>query len=297
MPRATPETVRRPIVVTWCVARKTVPASARFMENSGSTSDRVDAWLGTLRDAPPTVPARDLYAGRAFCLAREAADRYGADLSVVSAGLGWVTATTVVPAYDVTVGAGGLQGHDFDLAAWWRSVVAGPFSTTPGRDLANRPLVLACVASAYASFFSDALCSVPRERLRIFGSGLAQRLGGGLSYAVMPYDDRLDVLVPGTRADFAQRALRHYLFEIGPSTDTEGDKRRIEAALAGLAKNPIRPGRSLGDEEIRARIRQTVAETGLGRTAMLRHFRDVLGIACEQSRFARLYREALPDGH
>jgi AraC-like DNA-binding protein len=207
-----------------------------------------------------------------------------------------VTAETVVPAYDVTVGAGGLQGSEVDLAAWWRSVVGGPYSTAPRDDLADRPLVLACVASAYAPFFSDALGSVSPARLRIFGSGLARHLNGALSHAVMPYDDRLDVLVPGTRADFAQRALRHYLFNIGPSTDAEGDKRRIEAALNGLPKHRIRSGQSLGDDEIRASINQIAAETGMARTAMLRHFRDVLGIACEQSRFARLYEEAQRNG-
>jgi len=289
---------RRPIIVTWCVARKSVSGGVRFESASGSRAERAAAWLLTLRGVAPAAPARDLYAGRAFRLAREAAQRYDADLSVVSAGLGWVTAGTIIPAYDVTVGLGGLDGNgeDIDLGAWWRSVVAGPFSTPPERDLAGRPLVLACIANAYAPFFSESLASVPRAQLRIFGSGLARRLTPDLSEVMMPYDDRLNVVMPGTRADFAQRALHHYLFTLRPSTDVEADKARVAASLEGVKKPHVRSGRSVSDDDVRALIRATAAESSLARTAMLRHFRDVLGVACEQSRFARLYAEEFQGG-
>ena len=46
------------------------------------------AWLAALESEQGIAPAAVLYSGRAFALAREAADLIGADLGVISAGLG-----------------------------------------------------------------------------------------------------------------------------------------------------------------------------------------------------------------
>lgn len=217
-------------------------------------------------------------------------------MSVVSAGLGWVRGETAIPSYDLTLARGSLAGHiagAFDPDVWWRSVVTGPFSTPPIDDLDDRPIVLACVSQEYASFFATELERVPQGKLRIFGSGLGRKLPERLGRAVMPYDERLGSLVGGTRADFAQRALAHYLFTLQPTDDLEKDAALVREAMSGLpSPKAIPTRRQLSDSEVRALIKSLLKQVG-SRTRMLRHIRDVSGVACEQSRFARLYSEVV----
>ena len=252
-------------------------------------------WREILDGANDLRPAINLYQGRAFSIARNAAQRSGADLSIVSAGLGWVRSQANVPNYDLTVSRSSLASYisgSFDRDAWWRSVVTGPFSTSPAEDLKIRPVILACVSQDYASFFTAELEHVPVGSLRIFGSGLEKKLSANLGKAVMPYDERLSRLSSGTRADFAQRALAHYLFALSPTGVLDEDAASVRAAMAGLPPinaSPVR--RQLSDAELRAIIRTLVPQIG-SRSRMLRHIRDTYGVACEQSRFARLYSEA-----
>ena len=72
--------------------------------------------------------------------------------------------------------------------------------------------------------------------LRIFGWRLQDDLPASLHKSVMNYDARLEAALPGTRNDFAQRAMAHFVDVVLPmgGTDSETHRRRIEGALAGL---------------------------------------------------------------
>jgi hypothetical protein len=289
----------RPLVVTWCGARKRRAGETLVLDAPPAPQAEVQAvWRNTLLTAKRIAVASDLYVGRAFRIARDSAQRFGADFSIASAGLGWLTGVTRIPAYDLTLARNALSSRisdTIDVQAWWTSVCAGPFSTSPSQDLDGRPLVLACVSQEYATIFSSALERVPLSTLRIFGSGIKRRLPENLQQAVMPYDDRLAAIAGGTRSDFAQRALRHFLFTIVPTSDPEVDRAAVAACMVGLPE-PLHPPKRLqrGDAEIVRLIKSQLSIVGARRTPMLRHLRDVLGIACEQGRFARLFDKAMP---
>jgi hypothetical protein len=113
----------------------------------------------------------------------------------------------------------------------------------------------------------------------------------------MPYDARFDGdggPLPGTHADFSQRALHHFVRDVLPRTRRAGHVAHAEAVedfLSGL--KPPRPllRKRVGDEEITVLINrhwhQVQGQSGL----MLRLLRDKLHVACEQTRFRDLFRE------
>jgi hypothetical protein len=148
------------------------------------------------------------------------------------------------------------------------------------------------LSRAYAPLIVSILKSARLGTLRIFGAGLEAVLPPTLKACVLPYDDRLAALTPGTRADFAQRALLHYVTSIyGESNmSLDEDKTAVRAALAKLPKPPRGPKRpSVDDASLRAVIKRLLPTIGRRRSVMLRHLRTVEGIACEQSRFNRLF--------
>ena len=182
----------------------------------------------------------------------------------------------------------------FDLSAWWSAVGAGPISTSLERVLTQSQgrVTLLALTKPYAAMVGTSLAALSEELtagLRIFGWRLQDDLPASLHGSVMNYDARLEAVLPGTRSDFSQRAMAHFVDVVLPmgGEDSETHRRQIEAALAGLVapERVARPRAS--DDEILGWLGQaTQAGGGVGR--LLRRIRDQ-GIACEQSRFARLH--------
>jgi hypothetical protein len=293
-------TVARPLVITPCTSRKRNPPRllARDLPPGGQ-AQLSGAWLSLLEQAQPDRPAMDLYVGSAFVRAKKAASLVGADLAVISAGLGLVMGNTVIPSYNLTLSRGGVSTQvsgDFDSALWWDAISRGPYATDFVHALRHRPLVLVCLSRAYAPLVVTALRTVPRERLRIFGLGLEGVLPADLAECVLPYDTRLGVTVlRGTLADFAQRALFHYVSEIRSKPDSlEDDRSAVIAAFDNVVKPAPLPKRmSIDDASLREVIAELLPTVGHRRSAMLRYLRDAKGTACEQGRFARLFMEVV----
>ena len=290
----------RPLVITPCSSRKRQQPSIRAAAlPRGTQQELCEAWLCALRGVSPERRAEDVYAGRAFGLAKLAATVLGADFAIASAGLGMVMANTLIPSYDLTISRGGLRANlrgTFDSAAWWQEISKGPYATDPRVELRNRPLVLVCLSRAYAPLIEDVLESVPPDKLRIFGAGLDYVLPTSLKACVLPYDLRLDAGIPGTRGDFAQRALLHYV-KVIHGVDTMPIDEEKSAVLAELAKAPKLkppPKRPRADDEaIRAVIARLLPTIGPRRSTMLRYLRDVEGLACEQGRFYSLFADVV----
>lgn len=238
--------------------------------------------------------------GRGFSLGRDAAASAGVPLFVVSAGLGLVPGAREVPAYGLTVGArtndaiaARVDGR-FDPQAWWRLVRIGPFSTNWDALFAGDGLVLLALSQSYARMVATDLASLGSDRhrrLRLFGTGIDPVLTGALAPNIMPYDARLEAIRPGTRTDFAQRALAHFAGAIRTSADPVDDAVAVKESLSHHTA-PVRIDRPRADDEfvIGAISRHMQSTRGIGR--ILRRVRDHDRIACEQRRFTRLYRIA-----
>ena len=292
-------------IIVPCASRKHIAPSeiaGAVTLPRGAQGDIESAWRRRIDELPLACRADELYAGRGFKLARRAAASADAPLYVASAGLGLVAGYQRVPSYGLTVADGVPDSitdrvtGGFDLARWWGAVSRGPFSTAAS-DLPEGPLpVVAALSRPYARMISAELGGVRApDRWRLIGTGLEVLLPSAMRDSVMPYDQRLEGIFPGTRADFPQRALVHFVEEVlrcNPTGDIEAHATAVKAALsrAVAPERTRRPRR--GDPEIREAIRRRVgSETGIAR--LLRRLRDEDGIACEQARFGRLYREVL----
>ncbi len=264
-------------------------------------------WLRLVRELRPTAEASRLYGGRSFGLGRDAAHRFRADLYIVSAGLGFVPGERRVPPYGLTVSGRGpesVAAHavgGFDSADWWHAVASGPYSTRIDECLGARGtgLVLIALTKPYAEMFGAALADAlgnAAERVRLFGRGLSGHVPAALEPLIMPYDDRLDVLLPGTRTDFSVRALSHFANNVAANRGTFAEHRELVSAAMACVTPPARVERPrLPDDAIVALIQEHLKTTsGIGRT--LRRLRDEDAIACEQARFTRLYRIAAAQG-
>lgn len=261
------------------------------------------AWLAKVGQLPLESEAGSLYGGRGFALGREVALRFGARLFVISAGLGLLEADRKVPLYGMTVSGRGPESivaradGPFDPSRWWEAVSGSAYSAELGACLAGpgRGRVLIALTRPYACMFGPALARAVvgiEDRVRIFGRGLTGVLPAGLLPLVMPYDDGLDAIIPGTRADFSQRALSHFANEISPAGSGLPQDLRAVAFAMSVVTAPARPKRPrASDEEVVARIRAHLpAAGGIGET--LHRLRKVDFVACEQKRFTRLYHFA-----
>ena len=301
------------VVLTACTNRKRIapPTELRATSLSAGPLQLVaSCWLDRLRQASPCVRAGDLYAGRGFTEARAAAGH--ANFYVVSAGLGIIRTDVTIPAYSLTVAPGaddsvlGRMEGSTAIADWWRAgPTNSPFHVSLDEIVRQHKgrLILAALPSAYLKMLAcdlENLSEQARGRLRLFCAARPAGLPGSLTKAVMPYDARLDgpdSPAPGTRSDFAQRAMRHFTEIILPQSDaaaTAGAHRTaVERALTSF-----RPQRSIErskatDAEIIALIAQHWGAAGGRAGRMLRLLRDSLGIACEQRRFTHLFQTAI----
>ena len=266
--------------------------------------DLESAWAARLANLESVVPVSRLYAGRGFRLAGDAAAFVSAPLFIVSAGLGLVDAKRLVPSYGITVGGRGLDtiadrvADQFDADAWWQAVSRGRFASPLSVLFQGAMPVLAALTQPYALMLAKALGKLPAtalERLRICGLGLAELLPENVRLSVMPYDERLQSIFPGTRADFAQRALHHFakhVLPVHPHGDAQEHRDAVLAALSA-GRTPTRHQRPrLSDEALIDVIAVRLARGPRGIQRTLRALRDEEGIACEQARFTRLYHSA-----
>jgi|UPI00082D2AFD hypothetical protein len=261
-------------------------------------------WMSRLRTAATQGDAKSLYMGRGFSLGASAAAHAAVPLFVVSAGLGVVAGTRAVPSYGLTVGTrtddaiGPRMTGGIDSAAWWRTVTGGPFSMQWQSVVEVGGLVLIALSQAYAGLIAEDLSAmnpIDVRRMRFFGTGLDQVLPAALRSSIMPYDARLDALWPGTRTDFAQRALAHFAKAVVHSEDPADDAAAVSRALQDhRAPERIERPRAGDDVLIMAIRRHLRATSGIGR--ILRRLREQDQIACEQRRFTRLYHAAVQQG-
>jgi hypothetical protein len=259
------------------------------------------AWQALIAGEKHLTTARQLYRGRAFALALHAADKLHADLGIISAGLGYIRGHTRVPSYDLTVRPGSPSSvtnrvrGTFDPQSWWSSVASGPFSTPLVEDMEDRPLVALCLSRGYALLIARDLLTAlrkPSSEIRIFGLSIIKCLPADLRPFVLPYDERLSqVGLAGTRVDFPQRALAHYVEFVAPETgvDLKREHDAVNRMLLRVRHLPPRVQKRVEDQVIKELIRNLIPQLGPSRTRILAHLRHSRGLSCEQRRFASLF--------
>ena len=268
-------------------------------------------WRGRVASARSVKPASEIYSGRSFQEALAAAAIAGTDLRIISAGMGLIKASRLIPSYGLTVTQGAKDDvgrrtiGTFDPAQWWQLIQDGDGSPLAGLIRSNPSgLTVLGLSRAYAPLVTADLLALKRQerqRLRIFGLSIATALPSDLQPYVMPYDDRLDgpdSSVRGTRGDFASRALRHFVDHVwraSPKGSLASHNEAVTRLLVGWRPAPKFSRQALPDDEIIVAIQKSLNKTKHRSSYALRHLRDVDGIACEQRRFKELFKRAIEE--
>lgn len=272
-----------------------------------SLASLMRVWVGAITSAVQHETVINLYKGRSFTEAKGAADEIDAELYVISAGHGLIHSEDRLPAYNLSVSASPgnelphlLLGLQKTAADWWQ-LLTQQFpedrSVSAMMTRTGAALILLAVPSPYLRLISKDLAVLEDEqiaRLRIFTSEFgASELPQRLRSAVMPYNERLEGLprFGGTRVDFPQRALRHFVVVLkGHLLPLDLAKDRIVYLMSELVK-PVLPKREKkSDAEIAELIKLNWARLNGSSAALLRFLRDDALVACEQNRFAILRR-------
>ncbi len=294
-------------IVTNCTQRKSVQERIHFAQlpHVREVKRLAKAWQRVIGRAADVGPVQALYQGRSIVDTVATAAYLRSSWYVVSAGLGLVRSDQPVPAYECTVAAGSELDDRLRLLGatasdWWNAITAP--QPQPLSRLIRRSLTLLALPSSYLRMTHDDLARVPPAKagqLRIFTSTAgAQFVPKHLADCVMPYDDRLESVpnYAGTRADFPQRALRHFVETLEATSLRLPDARMaVSSTLAHRPRQVRSTGRRMSDEEIREVLKEQWARHKGSSTRLLRFLRDEARISCEQKRFSRIWQAMAAD--
>lgn len=305
----------RVALVSSCTNRKKLSAAPELQARNlpeGAAESVAREWVKRLDAAPQRVGAKNLYAGRAFTEVLAANPFLTGGTHILSAGLGLVALDQPAPGYSLTVagrdpdnilkkisGAERLRSSD-----WWQALTHAlgtirPLSRLIGES-ADTLFVLA-LPSTYVELVQEDLGHLLGEaaaRTRIIGlPSLRKSLPESVRGSLISYDERLEAADSGwagTRSDFPQRAARHFLSAILPASENgsiDEHASRVSDFLSRLSR-PTTPMRQRHtDEALKEIIRDMWVESEGRVTNGLRLLRREKKIACEQSRFKRLFWE------
>jgi DGQHR domain-containing protein len=136
------------------------------------------------------------------------------------------------------------------------------------------------------------------RNVRILGCESTQNIDERLKQYVMPYANNLDgedSPIPGTKADLPQRALYHFTSQIvsqTPKASTLEHTKLVEHSLAHVKQVKVPQRLKMTDDELVSTIIEFWNEANGKSAEMLKILRQKKGIACEQSRFGRLFKIA-----
>jgi hypothetical protein len=306
----------RVALVSSCTHRKKLAPSQELLARTLPESSLLalaQEWTRRLSLADKKIPARDLYAGRAFTEVLAAKDASNADLYVISAGLGLLEVSQHVPAYSLTVvGAdednvlSKVSGERVKPKQWWAALSSALGRERPLTSLIEESkdhLFVFALPSTYLDLVAEDIAGVTAnaaKRIRIVGlPSLAKAIPKSLASNLIAYDERLEATnsgMAGTRSDFPQRAARHFVTSVLSSPNSATDSAQSHAVrasefLAGFERPQIPSRERHSDDMLKNVIRGMWPETQGRVTNGLRLLRRGRGIACEQSRFKRLFWE------
>ncbi|MFB6698014.1 hypothetical protein [Streptomyces rubiginosohelvolus] len=301
--------MRQLSLVVTCTDRKAdKPEAALCARNlpKGSVKQRSDNWQelihsATARGGSSLPSLTDLYRGDHWARSRRlvtaaSAAGYRAQLWVASAGLGLQPVepeTRTAPAYAATFStrhADSVATSAAENAQWWGHLQEGTGQATL-QDLGKRGPVLMALSEVYASAMEEELLALGErggEALLVGGvrevPGVHRvRSDAGLSHAL-----------GGTLTSLNARMATAWLEHSTGHALTSPEAQKTWNAWSTATTKPVQYNREpMSDDDVIAFIGQETAKVpGISRTRLLRALRDS-GRACEQSRFASLYKRTM----
>lgn len=287
------------IVVT-CTERKILPVPEDLQVRSlpeGSIPERYDVWRARVDSAVDRVPLDRLYAGEAWVQAKHlahAATRRGFRVEVVvaSAGLGLCDVREPGPAYGATFTTGhsdSVGRTGIECGEWWSHLA--PHASERLLRASTRGPVLLVLSAAYAAVLRSDL-------VRLANAGGDLLLVGGREdihgLPRLPADRALNAQLGGTLSSLNLRMATAWLGQNdGGALFTREGLDRWTSWATGVRRE-LAPSRTpLTDTQVLDFISDLRgADPRVSATRGLRLLRQA-GFACEQQRFATLFRQGV----
>lgn len=299
------------LIIVPCSSQKSVITPSRLNADTfhAKTLDEyAQQWVGRVRAAKKTYLPDQVYAGQGITIAREASEHLDAGLHILSAGLSMVSPTQRIPGYDLTVNSGGPGpfnnvNESANAVDWWDSLNRAFGHRAPLARLIKKQdsLVIVALSESYLLMVEPELKKIAKaecKKLRLITSSKT-KLSNELAAIAIRYDQRLNTAAGarrGANTTFIQRALLHYsqLLTDNPRTHSVKGQQALVEQSFGDAIIHERPSRlKLADPELLQVIKTLLKKKVLTRASSLELIRHEKGIACEQSRFNRLYDQVL----
>ncbi len=295
---------------------QSVEAAMRFDALvSSSCAFGVRRWLQAADQCETLTVARALYAGTGWNCTSRAQNLldHTCELWIASAGFGLVAGDERLPAYEATFAAQnnrvadrllGFKSPSTAHAAWWAAIneARGKTPTPLQTTFSGYERVIVALSAPYMTALRSDLELLAEtlgpDALWLVAVGAQpQTLSPSLRECVVPLTSDIEGLVAGARITLNMRALIWWLEEIVPVAgwNRAAQRREIECQLRGLKPKTTIKKQSLSDAEVVNWIEKQRDAMGRewprgGKTGLLRTLRAG-GLACEQSRFSRLYAE------
>lgn len=292
------------IIVTNCTRRKRIKPGKSIEALSRLEDESIEAyasrWIEHAQTHPVKVVPEELYCSRGYGEAIRAGHKVGADIYTISAGFGLLTNEHTIPPYNFTLSD--LGNLTVTLDDWWRAInLAKDSQDILTEILMDESIDLAfiSISNSYMRLIEKELLNLPEQALKKLRLVIGYKPPTRLEEFAIKYDSRLDgpdSPIRGTRADFNSRALHHFVENVVLKTKDHSieNHKDFANALLETMSPPSSPKRQKAtDEEIKALIKKNWREAGGRSGSALRLLRDKSGVACEQGRFAELFRQVI----
>jgi hypothetical protein len=295
-------------VVVTCTDRKTARAPSELAVRTlpkGPTSLRATEWTKRLESSrTERIPVRELYIGNHWSIVKSLeaeAALVGVDLTVwvASAGYGMLSMDSEIRPYAATFSNGPDSiGNEEAGKSWWHTLTQWTIPGVACRSFAEllkgslgRP-VLVAASAPYIGAMQDDLAAAgqlsSRGKFGVIAAGL--RKAGALEPYLIPGDSRFQRTLRGPTHSLNVAILRHAIRRSEQwYPDVAELRAQFELELKSLPPTATYDRAPQSDEQVQEFIRrETVLSPGIAQTQLLRRLRSK-GLACEQSRFKRLY--------
>ncbi len=305
-------------VVVTCTKSKTVavPESLKLRAvKRGSVEERSSSWFQRLQNSSADrFQVRNIYKGDHWAAAKDICDIANGEKNQVwvsSAGFGLLSLDDRVPGYSATfsgahpdcvVSKSKVEDRRSALADWWDSLCRWPKSKLrPKRSVHSlaiespgTPLIVIGSEEYLFAMRRDLLAAIAElnnpNLLSIFSAGCKQL--EGLDENLVPYDARMQNFVGGALRSLNMRVARWVLGECKrakPTNDLLRKKVNEQLTRQPAYELPVR--NLMSDDAVRKFILQELnRDSRASHSPLLRMLRDQ-NKACEQKRFASLFRE------
>lgn len=294
------------IIVSNCTNRKSSkvkklqPTSSMYSLNN--VDEFLEEWFALINNFEEKRPAISIYQGRSVSEISHAKKILNAEVYFLSAGLGLINERDFIPNYDLTISEGinslksSFQKWSINEEIWWEKLHSKrSIESFLNSNVGN---IFIALPNSYLKMIIPYLTKLDHETLkkvRLFlHPNSVKQLPEHLKDLYMPYDYRMENShFKGTMVDFCQRCLHHFIkYIFTPNQELNSAKASVSEYLESLPPFLPKVKRlKVDDDEIRTLILEGWNSCNGQSSKLLRFLRDTKMIACEQSRFQRLWHQ------